>query len=103
MKLLLLRTILCSPPRGDGSVWVSEPGRALPELGGDRLGLVRAADQGADLLLVRGGAGLQAEPAGPVQQPLGRRDGVRAAAGDRAGQLERGLVRVGIDPGGQAY
>src|SRR6185437_5760752 len=62
--------------------WVGEVGRALAELGGDRLDLVRAADEGADLLLLGGEARGQVDPAGQVEQPLGRPDGVRAAGGD---------------------
>jgi PII-like signaling protein len=84
------------------SGWVGEPGRALAELRGDRFGLVRAADEGADLLLLGGEARLQVHPARQVQQPLSRPDGIGAAAGDDAGQFQRGLARVGIDLGRQA-
>jgi PII-like signaling protein len=95
------------PPTPDplspgGSAWVGEPGRALAELRGDRFGLVRAADEGADLLLLGGEARLQVHPARQVQQPLGRPDGIGAAAGDGAGQLQGGLARVRINPGRQA-
>src|ERR1039458_3331317 len=56
---------------GLGSAWVGEPGRAPLELRGDRLGLVRAADEGADLLLLRGEPRFQVHPARQVQEPLG--------------------------------
>src|SRR5882724_11016913 len=74
--------------RGRGSVRVGELGRAPGELGADGLGLVLAADQGADLLLLGGEAGLQVGPVGQVQQALRGPDRVRAAGRDRAGQLE---------------
>ena len=90
------------PLSSGGSARVGEPGRALAELRGDRFGLVRAADESADLLLLGGEARLQVHPAGQVQQPLGRPDGIGAAAGDAAGQLQGGLARVRIDPGRQA-
>src|SRR5207253_106881 len=53
---------------------VGEVGRALAELGGDRLDLVRAANQRADLLLLGGKARGQVHPAGQVEQPLGGPD-----------------------------
>src|SRR5450755_3315591 len=87
---------------GLGSAWVGEPGRAPLELRGDRLGLVRAADQGADFLLLRGEPRFQVHPARQVKQPLRRPDGMGATAGDGTGQLQGGLARVRINPGGQA-
>src|SRR5579862_2553731 len=49
------------------------------EAGGDRLDLVRAADQRTDLLLLRREAGRQVGPPGEVKQALRRPDSVRAA------------------------
>src|SRR5215510_6050128 len=70
-----------------GSVRVGELRGAPGELGGDGFGLVRAADQGGDLLLLGGEAGFEIGPAGQAEQALRGPDRVRAAGRDRAGQL----------------
>ena len=67
---------------------------ALLEAGGIRLDLVRTADQGADLLLLRREAGRQVGPPGEVEQPL-QPPGPRAGCARRSRAPWRGPAPSG--------